>query len=352
MMHKSHKDTYLRKKSRNRRNIKKYRYFKIVVILVILAGIAYGTKTIYGKESSEYKNQEEVSVTPPPSEEPEHETEDTTNQEGSKDSEKKDDSSNPEITKEPEATEVPEVTKEPEATKVPEATQGPEITKEPEVTKVPEVTEKPGISNGTDVPMDSSKDSFFDDAVFIGDSRTDGFGVYSGLKNATFYAEKGLMVNTILTEKVAKVDGQKMTVFEALEKKSFGKIYIMFGVNELGWPYESVFIKKYTKLVESIKELQPQADIYVQSIIHINSKKIKSPQPYHDNKLIDQRNKLIKEMAQELDVTYLDLNSVLTDEKGSLYYEASSDGIHLNKEYCKVWKNYLLENKKGEGETQ
>lgn len=352
MIHKSHKDMYLRKKSRNRRNIKKYRFLKIVVILVILSGIAYGTKTIYGKEASENKDQEELNVTPPPAELPEHETGEDVNQEESKDSEQSDNSSNPEITKVPEVTEVPEVTKEPEPTKVPEATQGPEITKDPEVTKEPESTEKPGASIDSDGQMDSTKDSFFDDAVFIGDSRTDGFGVYSGVKNATFYAEKGLMVNTILTEKVAKVDGQKMTVFEALEKKSFGKIYIMFGVNELGWPYESVFIKKYTKLVETIKELQPQADIYVQSIIHINNKKIKSPQPYHDNKLIDQRNKLIKEMAEELDVTYLDLNSVLTDEKGSLYYEASSDGIHLNKEYCQVWKNYLLENKKSEGETQ
>lgn len=348
MIHNSHKNMSISKKRRNRRKRKNYHFLKIVVILVILAGIAYGTKTIYGKENSENKEHEELNVTPPPSEEPEHETEDKTDQEESNDTDVKepDESTNPEITKGPEVTEEPEVTKEPEAT------QGPEITEIPEVTTKPEVTEKPNDNNGSDVPMDSSKDSFFDDAVFIGDSRTDGFGVYSGLKNATFYAEKGLMVNTILTEKVAKVDGQKMTVFEALEKKKFAKIYIMFGVNELGWPYESVFIKKYTKLVESIKELQPQADIYVQSIIHINNKKIKSPQPYHDNKLIDQRNKLIKEMAEELDVSYLDLNSVLTDKEGSLYYEASSDGIHLNKEYCQVWKNYLLENKKSEGETQ
>ncbi len=194
--------------------------------------------------------------------------------------------------------------------------------------------------NGNSAKAD---DSYFDDAVFIGDSRTEGFGMYSGLKNTTVYSEKGVMVDNILKDKVVKMNGTKVTVIDALKSKSFGKVYIMLGVNELGWPYDDVFIDHYRDVIDAIKDVQPNAEICIQSIIHVSKEKDKNPPTYINNKIISKRNKLIKKMAEEENVIYLDLNPALTDSSGYLFSEASTDGVHLNQKYCLVWKDYLLE---------
>ena len=61
-------------------------------------------------------------------------------------------------------------------------------------------------------------DSYFDDAAFIGDSRTQGLQLYTGLPNATFYATQGLMVDTFFSKKFVKAGGGKITIPDAMQK--------------------------------------------------------------------------------------------------------------------------------------
>lgn len=358
-------DDIKREKWRRRRRRRKiHHYVQIIGILILIGTAVYGSTKIYGKGISNTPKEDETLVTIKPTDKlditktPDDKKEeklttvdDKNNSEEIKDTTKYPDTTEetkkpevmrkPEVMKKPEETMKPEVSKEPEVKKKTEVTKEPETTKEPEITKTPEITKKPEVTKAQEI----DDDSFFDDAVFIGDSRTGGFGIYSELKNATFYAENGLMVNTVLTHKVANVDGQSMTILDALKKRSFKKVYIMFGVNELGWPYENIFIDKYSKIIEAIKKAQPEAEIYVQSIIHINTKKVRKAHSYLNNVTINKRNTLIKKMAEDNEVNYLNLNHVLSDSTGNLIFDASSDGIHLNKQYCIVWKQYLLEHK-------
>lgn len=216
----------------------------------------------------------------------------------------------------------------------------------PKVTKAPKVTTKPSKSTkepvvSKDTNFTTVKESYFDDAIFIGDSRTQGFALYAGLKNATYYTDKGLMVDTIFTEKPVKINGKKMTIIDALKKTSFKKVYIMLGVNELGWYYESVFIDKYKEIIQEIKKAQPEAIVYVQSIIHVTKEKSANNKVY-TNKKINERNELLKKMAEEEGAYYLDINEA-TDSKGVLPTDATTDGVHLNQKYCKKWKTYLME---------
>ena len=98
-------------------------------------------------------------------------------------------------------------------------------------------------------------DSYFDDAAFIGDSRTQGLQLYTGLPNATFYATQGLMVDTFFSKKFVKAGGGKITIPDAMKNQTFKKVYIMLGVNELGWVYEKVFIQRYGELVDEMEQL-------------------------------------------------------------------------------------------------
>lgn len=79
----------------------------------------------------------------------------------------------------------------------------------------------------TDVTQD-----YFDDAVFIGDSRTVGLRDYGGWDNATYYASIGLTVYDMFDTPIVEENGAKITVEEALSEHQFGKVYLMIGINE------------------------------------------------------------------------------------------------------------------------
>lgn len=350
------------RKRRRRRN--RFRFLlKIIILILILCAMGYGGKKIfdiYIAKASKGNDTSEITDATNSTDDPNN----IIDFDAEKGSNETNFTGTPDITEKPDVSETPDGTRKPDETKkpgnteTPDATTTPDETKEPDGTDKSDETKKPDSSDQADkannsddtkAPDDKYEDnsekmdeSYFDDAVFIGDSRTEGFGMYSGLKNATFYSEKGLMVDTIFKDNVVKINGNKVTIMEALKKKSFGKVYIMLGVNELGWPYDDVFIDYYKKVIDAIKESQPQAVIYIQSIIRVSKEKDKNPPTYINNKRINRRNELIKKMAEKESVYYLDANEVLTDNSGYLFTNASTDGIHLNQQYCLIWKDYLL----------
>ncbi|MDR0570459.1 MAG: GDSL-type esterase/lipase family protein [Clostridiales Family XIII bacterium] len=185
-----------------------------------------------------------------------------------------------------------------------------------------------------------AEDEYFADALFIGDSRTEGLFMYSTLAGATFYFSKGMAVDKVFSSPNVTVDGVKMTVGEALGKKRFGKVYVMLGVNELGWVYTDMFIEKYGQLIDRIKETQPGAPVFVQSIFPVTAKKSAADKIYN-NPTIDRFNALIEEMAKDKGVAYLAVDESVQDEDGCLPQEATVDGVHLNKAYCLKWEDYL-----------
>ena len=183
-------------------------------------------------------------------------------------------------------------------------------------------------------------DSYFDDAAFIGDSRTQGLQLYTGLPNATFYATQGLMVDTFFSKKFVKAGGGKITIPDAMKNQTFKKVYIMLGVNELGWADEKVFIQKYGEVVDKVKELQPDAKIYVQSILPVTKAKSDGDAIYNNTK-ISRYNELIEQMCREKGVTYLHVADAVGLDNGALPAGSATDGVHLNREYCYKWLDYL-----------
>ena len=200
-------------------------------------------------------------------------------------------------------------------------------------------------SNDTDSTTSNNKKVSFDSSVaFIGDSRTQGFIMYNGLKSVQDYSYIGLMVDTAVTKKFVKTsNGQKITLLEDMANRNIKSVYIMLGVNELGWVYPQVFKKKYEDLIDEIRKVKPNCKIYVQSIIPMTKTKSDNDKIFN-NSNVAKFNKLVQEVAKEKNVTYLDVKSALVDENGNLPEEASTDGIHVDKEYCEKWLNYLKNN--------
>ena len=154
------------------------------------------------------------------------------------------------------------------------------------------------IETDTDSKNKVENDNEFDSTVaFIGDSRTQGFIMYNGLKEVQDYSYIGLMVDTAVTKKFVKTDdGNKITLLEDMKNKNIKKVYIMLGVNELGWSYPEVFKLKYGELIDSIREVKPDCEIYLQSIIPVTKSKSNSDDIYNNSK-IAKYNEYIKEVT-------------------------------------------------------
>ena len=185
-------------------------------------------------------------------------------------------------------------------------------------------------------------ESYFDDALFIGDSRQQGFGMYSGLKNITVYAEKSNQITLVSSKQLVQTPFGKLTVTDALalNQHRFKKVYIMFGINEMG-SGDKDFSPYYYNLIDYIKLMEPDATIYLEGIIHVTANTA-AKRPALSNDKIDAKNEILKKVAKDEGIVYLDLNEVLTDENNALYSDAAADGIHLKSEYIKVLKEYLM----------
>lgn len=186
-------------------------------------------------------------------------------------------------------------------------------------------------------------ESYFDDAVFIGDSRTVGLYDYAGLDNATFYASSGLTVYKLFEDPDGRYkDGNwKENIGTALSEKQFSKVYLMIGINEMGTGDVDYFMKHYEEAVAKIRELQPNAIIYLQSILRVTTER-SAEGDYINNEGIDARNERIAELADNQTVFYLDINSVVCNESGGLNPEYTFDGVHLYAQYIHIWKEYLM----------
>lgn len=208
----------------------------------------------------------------------------------------------------------------------------------------PEETEEPQERYDYSQPVPESEEApenYFSDAAFVGDSRTDGLLLYSGIRGATGLSYKGLTVLELEDKRVKfTVSGITDTVMGALEKERYGKVYIMLGVNELGWDDDPLFYNTYTQEVQRVKELQPNAIIYLQAILPVTQTESDS-HPYFNNENILRYNEIIAQIAEEQQVYYLDVGTSVMGEDGALPEEGSTDGIHLKRDYYKKWYEYL-----------
>ena len=182
-------------------------------------------------------------------------------------------------------------------------------------------------------------DEFFSDAAFIGNSLVDGLRLYSGL-TADFYAVTSFSVFAAATANVIRLNNGAMgTVYQAAAQKTYGKIYILFGINEIG--YETAAFKNaYGGMIDRIIELQPGADIYIMSLSPVSAAKSSASTTFTMRRVHDY-NTALYDLAAEKKCYYIDLIEALADDTGHLPAHETWDGVHLTAGYYKVWAEYL-----------
>jgi len=182
----------------------------------------------------------------------------------------------------------------------------------------------------------------YNSTLIIGDSRTEGFKLYSGVKNASYFCMKAMTIDKIVEGKQVTIDGQSVSVYDMLGAKTYDKVIVGVGLNELGWNHIETFLDDYGQLIDNIKEKQPNATIYLQAVLPVSKSKSDSDK-VHNNAQIYWYNENIIKLASDKGVQFVNPAAALVDADGYLVTEATTDGVHLNSDYCKVWAKYLAE---------
>ena len=178
-----------------------------------------------------------------------------------------------------------------------------------------------------------------ENSLFIGDSRTTGLADYSGMEGVDYFADVGMNVYTI-GKRVLPVEGfGEISLADLLEAKKYDKIYIMLGINEVGYAFEKT-VGVYGRLLDSIILAQPEAEIFVQANLHVTAAH-SARAKYVKNEAIDGLNALLCQLASDKNCHYIDVNPIFDDENGALMADKSGDGVHLRAKYYIEWANWL-----------
>lgn len=179
---------------------------------------------------------------------------------------------------------------------------------------------------------------YFNDTLFIGDSRTAGLIMYTKLSPINCSAT-GFNLNNLKGKKYITYvdeDGKKssVTCYEALElyKGQYKSIYISTGANELGWNV-SMFIKAYKNAIDSIREIT-DVPIYIQLILPVTTDYETKSTNGITNAKQTQFNEKLRALIEEEKVFMLDPLPLFSLEDGTLDPEKTYDGAHLEKFAC------------------
>lgn len=188
-------------------------------------------------------------------------------------------------------------------------------------------------------------DDYFRDALFIGDSVTQGFGWYADYKDwMRVCAYKGVNPQQILQNMVGRrPDGvTQIEMWDDINvQQDVANIYILFGANALLQQSDEAFLKYYGDLLDRLRARFPDVPVYVQSItpttLEYGQKK---PALARDHLRVV--NESVAQLARSRGMYYVDLWEALADADGYLRADLSGDGLHLHDgDKYRPWLDYL-----------
>lgn len=200
--------------------------------------------------------------------------------------------------------------------------------------------------------------SFFDDAVFVGDSVSlklnyyvsdqrsygDCLGKAKFLTSGSLGSAQALLA--VSSESLHPTyQGQKLRLEETIANIGANKIFIMLGMNDIAVYGIEGSLDNYEELVEAILAKSPDAVIYAQSCTPMA---IGCERSVLNNENIVKYNKALQERCSRNGWHYMDIYSVVVDSDGYLTASYCSDpddmGIHFTDAGCQAWIDYLMDN--------
>lgn len=186
----------------------------------------------------------------------------------------------------------------------------------------------------------SVSSSYFADALFIGDSRTVGLRDYGNIKNASWFCDVGMSSYNINNKKLSVKGVGTVSLDQLLAKKKYSKVYIMLGINEVGYGLNQT-ANKYASIIKKIRNAYPDAIIYIEANLHVSKHK-NDTDKYINNDRLNNLNSLMSRLANNTNTFYIDINEYFDDSNGNLKSGYTSDGVHPYAKYYAAWTNWIM----------
>ena len=170
------------------------------------------------------------------------------------------------------------------------------------------------------------------DIIFLGNSITDG-GEWSELFQNRHCKNRGISGDVC--------DGV-LNRLATITKGQPAKVFLMIGINDLGrGGNPDTIAAKTRQIVRRIKAESPRTKIFIQSVLPVNDHYGMFEGHTARWQDIPVTNALLQQIAEEENVTYIDLFSLFANAEGKMNLDYTNDGLHLIGKGYEVWCNAI-----------
>ncbi len=195
-----------------------------------------------------------------------------------------------------------------------------------------------------DFPDERVDSSWFDNTLFIGDSRMQGLSIYARSGNAHYFCKPSLTFSSVWKNKIGdngNFSEQKLE--KLLTNHQYDKIIVNLGLNDSGNGY--TWFQNYVKqFIAKVRSLQPEAKIILNGIMPVTKKYIDTAKyggPHWEPENLKKMNQLLESYANGTDIFYIDCNPYFADSRGYLFQSVTGDGCHPTATHYKTWKEWM-----------
>ena len=183
------------------------------------------------------------------------------------------------------------------------------------------------------------EDSWFNNVLFIGDSRFVGLQSFARNGKAEYFCDVGMTVFNYSSKILSDNNFTGMTLQQLLSNRQYDKIIFNFGLNEAGYA-TSYFIREYQKLLDMVQSLQPQAILILNGVMSVDENKAAQNSCFSPVNLIAISQE-IRALCDDKKIFYIDCNEYFADANGYLYAILTSDGYHPNIYGYTKWRDWM-----------
>ena len=239
------------------------------------------------------------------------------------------------------STPAPTATNTPTPTEAVVATEAPTATPEPTATPTPALTKD-----------DFNANDFFKNSVFAGDSvlshfywkvpfyDKETFGGSEFLVAVSYSAREALKEQSDIHP---MYKGEQKQIWESMKLIEPDRVFLFFGLNDIGVSGVDGFVKNYQTLIDNIKTAVPDAKLYILSTTPMRADFEK--EKGLNNAKITEANGIMQEYCEQNNIGFIDIATMLLLEDGTLNldYSDGKTNVHLNKTAYLMWKDVLVD---------
>ncbi len=134
-------------------------------------------------------------------------------------------------------------------------------------------------------------------------------------------------------------------ILERLDEVTEGKpakIFLLIGINDISRSFpDNMILRNYKQIVSRIQEESPETSIFIQTILPVNKSFDEYKRHYNKDEHILYINDQLKKMADEMNVTLIDIYPEFLDKQDRLDAEYTDEGLHLNEKGYLKWSKIL-----------